>query len=357
MTGTGTGELTPGLSKTGDTTTALQQSTGRTRQNLSDNLSTQQNDKNKKLIDIMELKKGARVNKWLILELIGKGAFGCVYKVGYHGERYALKFDFGHCDDKPLIVEKHVLELAKQAGSKHIGRLVDYGKHYDYEYIVMTLVGKSLRDILIEQRRKKLSAGCVISVGLQCVQAIEELHRVGFIHRDIKPSNFATGRNDLVHGTRKIFLIDFGLSYHYIDAKDRVKHAKRSIFKGTLRYAPLGCHRRRPPGRRDDLESWMYQQIEFTKGWLPWKNLDDEEEIMNVKEIARTNDGMQKLLRSCPKKYAEIMKHICKLKYTSRPDYDLIYKLLRKILFEARLQEYPYDWEYQSLKYFRKKKC
>lgn len=54
-------------------------------------------------------------------------------------------------------------------------------------------------------------------------------------------------------------------------------------FKGTLRYAPLGCHRRRPPGRRDDLESWMYQQIEFTKGYLPWKNLDDEQAIMNVK--------------------------------------------------------------------------
>ncbi|VDM93339.1 unnamed protein product, partial [Litomosoides sigmodontis] len=115
------------------------------------------------------------------------------------------------------------------------------------------------------------------------------------------------------------------------------------------------CHRRRPPGRRDDLESWMYQQIEFTKGSLPWKNLDDEHAIMSIKETVRTDDGMQKLLKSCPKEYIEIMKYICKLKHTSRPDYDLIYKLLRKILFEAHLQEYPYDWEYESLQCFRNK--
>lgn len=31
------------------------------------------------------------------------------------------------------------------------------------------------------------------------------------------------------------------------------------------------------------------------------------------------------------------------------------FQLLRKILFEARLQEYPYDWEHDSLKYFRRK--
>ncbi|MCP9263910.1 Tau-tubulin kinase 1 [Dirofilaria immitis] len=239
-------------------------------------------------------------------EFIGKGAFGCVYKVGYHGERYAMKFDLGYnAEEKPLLIEKRVLELAKRADSKHLCRLIDHGNYFGTEYIVMTLVGKSLRN-----DEKKLSAGCVISVGLQCVEAIEELHRVGFIHRDIKPSNFATGRNDLANGARKIFLIDFGLSYHYVDAKDQLKHSM--TFKGTLRYAPLGCHRRRPPGRRDDLESWMYQQIEFTKGWLPWKNLDDEEAIMNV-------------------------------------------KLLRKILFEARLQEYPYDWEYEPLRYFRRK--
>ncbi|CAG9535265.1 unnamed protein product [Cercopithifilaria johnstoni] len=352
-------------SQTDDNTAIAIQSTKksllkRLRRKLSVNFSLKEDSKkkkqNEKAVSITKLKKNDRVNKWLILELIGKGSFGCVYKVGYHGERYALKFDLGYCNEKPLSVEKHILELAKKAESKHICRLIDDGNYHGCEYIVMTLVGKSLRDILMEQKKKKLSAGCVISVGLQCVEAIEELHRVGFIHRDIKPSNFATGRNDLLHGVRKIFLIDFGLSYHYVDSNDRLKPAKRDIsFKGTLRYAPLGCHQRRPPGRRDDLESWMYQQIEFTTGYLPWKNLDDEQAIMTIKETIRTNDGMQKLLKYCPKKYIEIMKYICKLKHTSRPDYDLIYKLLRKILFEAHLKEYPYDWEYESLGYFRKK--
>uniref|UniRef100_A0A1I7VQL8 Protein kinase domain-containing protein n=1 Tax=Loa loa TaxID=7209 RepID=A0A1I7VQL8_LOALO len=266
-------ELTLGASQTGDTNTGAIQSKSLSKhsrqrkvsKNLFSQEERQKREQNEKDVNIAKLKKNERVNKWLIMEFIGKGAFGCVYK-------------------KPLLVEKHVLELAKQAESKHIGRLIDYGSYCGFEYIVMTLVGKSLRDILMERKRKKFSAGCVISVGLQCVEAIEELHRVGFIHRDIKPSNFATGRTDLVNGARKIFLIDFGLSYHYVDSKDQIKHLKRGTsFKGTLRYAPLGCHQRRPPGRRDDLESWMYQQIEFTKGFLPWKNLDNEQAIMHVK--------------------------------------------------------------------------
>lgn len=32
-------------------------------------------------VDVQELKRNDRVNKWIIMDLIGKGAFGCVYKV------------------------------------------------------------------------------------------------------------------------------------------------------------------------------------------------------------------------------------------------------------------------------------
>ncbi|VDK89211.1 unnamed protein product, partial [Onchocerca ochengi] len=180
-------ELSLLASKTGDIKTSILQSRQKQRRNLSPEPSPQyvveKKDQNEKVVNITKLKMNERINKWIILEFIGKGSFGCVYKVGYHGERYALKFDLGYDDDKPLLVEKNVLELAKRANSKHICRLIDHGNYFGTEYIVMTLVGKSLRDILMERRRKKLSAGCVISVGLQCVEAIEELHRVGFIHR------------------------------------------------------------------------------------------------------------------------------------------------------------------------------
>nr|CDP95478.1 Bm9795, isoform c [Brugia malayi] len=179
---------------------------------LSTNLSSQEDRRKKeqseKDVNIAELNKNDRVNKWLILELIGKGAFGCVYKVGYHGERYALKFDLGCCAEKPLLIEKNVLELARKAKSKHICRLIDYGNYFGFEYIVMTLVGKSLRDILIERKRKKLSAGCVISVGLQCVEAIEELHRVGFIHRvSVSKGHYVMQRWDVIGAVHQVVVM------------------------------------------------------------------------------------------------------------------------------------------------------
>ncbi|VDO75934.1 unnamed protein product [Onchocerca flexuosa] len=135
-------ELSLLASKTGDTKTAQ-------RRNVSPKQSSQyaseKKDQNEKVANIAKLKKNDRINKWIILEFIGRGSFGCVYKVGYHGERFALKFDLGYGDEKSLLVERNVLELAKRANSKHICRLIEHGKYSSFEYIVMTLVGKSLR--------------------------------------------------------------------------------------------------------------------------------------------------------------------------------------------------------------------
>ncbi|VDN40828.1 unnamed protein product [Gongylonema pulchrum] len=130
----------------------------------------------------------------------------------------------------PLLVERYVLEQAKRAQNKHMCDLFDAGRYCGHEYIVMTLVGRSLRDIVKDTKKKRFSAGCVISVGLQCLEAIEELHRIGFIHRDIKPSNFTTGRSSLIHGVRRIYLIDFGFSFQYVDSNDRVKRLHVCLF-------------------------------------------------------------------------------------------------------------------------------
>lgn len=49
-------------------------------------------------------------------------------------------------------------------------------------------------------------------------------------------------------------------------------------FRGTVRYASLSSHIRRETCRKDDIESWLYQQIEVTRGGLPWRSLDDKKD-------------------------------------------------------------------------------
>lgn len=147
----------------------------------------------------------------------------------------------------------------------------------------MTLVGVSLHDLRkttsTDTTKQKFSLGCVLHVGIQCVEAIEELHQAGiislfflksnssqsfnqliagYLHRDIKPGNFAIGRNE----PRRIFLLDFGMARRFLDEHGTIKRPRWAAgFRGTIRYAPISCHISREQSRKDDLESWLYAQV------------------------------------------------------------------------------------------------
>ncbi|VDK53735.1 unnamed protein product [Gongylonema pulchrum] len=115
------------------------------------------------------------------------------------------------------------------------------------------------------------------------------------------------------------------------------------MFKGTARYAPLAAHQQKAPGRRDDLESWMYQQVEFSKGSLPWKDIEDPDDLIGSKvdivlllakitENTRTKEGMAELFRGCPRYYLELFKYIISMRQKSQPDYELFFKVRFRIL-------------------------
>ncbi|KHJ92496.1 hypothetical protein OESDEN_07616 [Oesophagostomum dentatum] len=183
--------------------------------------------------------------------------------------------------------------------------------------------------------------GCAISVGIQCLEAIQELHSVGFLHRDLKPANFCICVQDM----RRIYLLDFGMCRRYIDSDNAVRKPRwASGFRGTQRYAAISCHISREMARKDDLESWLYQQVELTSGELPWKNLEDTVAICNAKEKSRTS-GINELFAGCPKEYIHMMFYIDSLRYYDKPNYAVLRGLLRDALDSNALSEYPYDWE------------
>uniref|UniRef100_A0A1I7X3Z2 Protein kinase domain-containing protein n=1 Tax=Heterorhabditis bacteriophora TaxID=37862 RepID=A0A1I7X3Z2_HETBA len=69
----------------------------------------------------------------------------------------------------------------KKAGATHCCELVDTGRSLGFNYIVMTLVGSSLSELRKSNKvkSKSFSMGCAISIGLQCLEAIQELHNSG----------------------------------------------------------------------------------------------------------------------------------------------------------------------------------
>ena len=93
------------------------------------------------------------------------------------------------------------------------------------------------------------------------LQAIRDIHEVGFLHCDIKPSNFAV---NMVNSSCQVVMLDYGLSRQYVTASGAVRQPRVFAgFRGTVRYASVNAHENRELGRRDDLWSLFYMLVEF----------------------------------------------------------------------------------------------
>lgn len=72
----------------------------------------------------------------------------------------------------------------------------------------------------------------------------------------------------------KIYVLDFGMCRKFIHEDGVIKNPRAVTgFRGTVKYASISCHRQRELCRLDDVESWFYMIVEYTKGSLPWRNL------------------------------------------------------------------------------------
>jgi serine/threonine protein kinase/tetratricopeptide (TPR) repeat protein len=151
---------------------------------------------------------GQTVSRYLIIEKIGAGGMGVVYRA--HDERLdrdvALKvLPPGVFRDEAARkrFRKEALALSK-LNHPNIATIHDFDSQDGVDFLVMEFItGTTLSHKL---RNEELSEKEVISLGLQIASALEEAHEHGIVHRDLKPSNiFVTSKNH-------IKILDFGLA-------------------------------------------------------------------------------------------------------------------------------------------------
>uniref|UniRef100_A0A183F5Z1 Protein kinase domain-containing protein n=1 Tax=Heligmosomoides polygyrus TaxID=6339 RepID=A0A183F5Z1_HELPZ len=191
---------------------------------------------------------------------LGSGGFGDVYKVRQHesGQFYALKTEDVDIDSRlnRLKVRSPLPDFYFQSQyRKHFLRLVDRGVTSKFKFIVMPIVGMSLDKIRREVLNgAQFSKQCAIKICVQTLNAVRDLHDIGFLHRDLKLANFAIGIDRPNHET--IFMLDFGIAKRIADVFCREPREKVA-FMGTRRYASRACHQMKEQGRKDDVESCL----------------------------------------------------------------------------------------------------
>jgi serine/threonine-protein kinase len=155
---------------------------------------------------------GAMIGRYQILEKIGAGGMGLVYKARdtHLGRVVAIKvLPPGLTADRDLRA-RFVREAQAASALNHpnIITVHDIGEAEGIDFIAMEYVpGQTLRDIMAG-RQPTLSQA--IEYATQIARALHAAHSAGIVHRDIKPANIIVTEQSPGHP--QIKLLDFGLA-------------------------------------------------------------------------------------------------------------------------------------------------
>ncbi|MCZ6670213.1 MAG: protein kinase [Acidobacteria bacterium] len=156
----------------------------------------------------MSIESGNRLSHYRLLEKIGEGGMGVVWKAEdtILGRTVAIKVLPASTsqDEKRRKMFLDEAKLASSVSTAHIVQVYEFGREGDLDFIVMEHVeGKPLNKVLVG---RPLPPEKVAEIGLQTAQALSKAHRKGLLHRDLKPANI------LVTPDGDVKVVDFGLA-------------------------------------------------------------------------------------------------------------------------------------------------
>jgi serine/threonine protein kinase len=164
--------------------------------------------RNLRMADVQNLETGRWIWPFQILERIGEGGMGHVYRAQYVPRKIdvALKMVPSEVTDPTTLARfEREMEVLKDLKHPHIVRTFGGISEDKQRFYAMELLpGGTLDDELRD--RGRLTWEKVVEYGLQMCSALEYLHSKGVVHRDVKPSNF------LRTADGRIKLSDFGLA-------------------------------------------------------------------------------------------------------------------------------------------------
>jgi tRNA A-37 threonylcarbamoyl transferase component Bud32 len=209
---------------------------------------------------------GAHFPQLEILELIGQGGMGAVYKARQTKlERLvALKVLPPEWGRDPAFAERFAREARALArlSHPHVVAIYEFGETAGLYYFVMEFVdGVNLRQLLQAGRLQPQEALALVP---QICEALQYAHKEGIVHRDIKPENVLLDRKG------RVKIADFGLAKLLGGARAEFTLTGSQQVMGTLDYmAPEQRQRPLETDHRADIYSLGVLFYEMLTGELP----------------------------------------------------------------------------------------
>jgi hypothetical protein len=227
-------------------------------------------------ISEMRLPAGERIGPYVVLDFLGAGDMGEVYRVRDTrlDRTVAMKLLPRASSINPAALERFQREARAASALNHprICTIHDSGQYYGQPFFVMELLeGQSLRE---RMSGKPLLVAELLDIAVQTADALDAAHAKGIVHRDIKPANMFLTRGG------QIKILDFGLAKYRAEpaapANDLTETLSTTLTRpgsiaGTIAYASPEQARGEAVDLRSDIFSFGVVLYEMATGQRPFQ--------------------------------------------------------------------------------------
>ncbi len=224
---------------------------------------------------ILEKHRLQRISHYKILNLIGEGGMGKVYKARSTktNQIVALKIlNRGVTESEDGMIRfQRESKIGIEMANKNIVRFYETGEQEGQCYLAMEyLKGQTLKDQI--RSAENFSAPKIVRISIDILNALSEIHKKNIVHRDVKSENI------FITTGQQVKLMDFGL------AKSAIFTAatKTNEILGTLAYMSPQQAVGETVDRRSDIYSLGVIMYELATGKLPFSGEHDMAVIFEI---------------------------------------------------------------------------
>jgi serine/threonine-protein kinase len=156
----------------------------------------------------MSFSPGQKVGDYEIIQLLGAGGLGAVYKAQHRISRRfdALKVALSGRMESGEAAERFQREIQVLAGLNHPNIAALHHAFYHEDELIMVMELVAGEDLRLRSRRAAIPMPALLHYAGQVLGALEYAHQAGVVHRDIKPANIMVTPED------RIKVLDFGIA-------------------------------------------------------------------------------------------------------------------------------------------------